>query len=98
MGGRDLLALSDAEMRAVRGSEIAMIFQEPMTSLNPVLTVGEQIAEVLRRHRSMGRAAAAVESLRLLCTGRIALRDAVVEFDGAPLQAPLQLAAKRLPA
>src|SRR5579885_1522772 len=43
--GQDLLALSEAEMREIRGNRIAMIFQEPMTSLNPVLTVGEQIAE-----------------------------------------------------
>src|ERR1700674_3345711 len=43
--GRDLLALSDSEMRAIRGNEISMIFQEPMTSLNPVLTIGRQIGE-----------------------------------------------------
>ena len=49
--GRDLLALSEAEMRAVRGNEISMIFQEPMTSLNPVLTIGRQIAETLVLHR-----------------------------------------------
>jgi oligopeptide/dipeptide ABC transporter ATP-binding protein len=48
--GRDLLALSDADMRAIRGNRIAMIFQEPMSALNPVLTVGEQIAEVVRVH------------------------------------------------
>ena len=45
-GGRDLLALSEQEMCGVRGKEISMIFQEPMTSLNPVLTIGEQVAEV----------------------------------------------------
>jgi peptide/nickel transport system ATP-binding protein len=56
--GRDLLTLSEAEMRAVRGNEIGMIFQEPMTSLNPLLTVGEQIAEVTRLHRGLGRKAA----------------------------------------
>jgi peptide/nickel transport system ATP-binding protein len=49
---RDLLALPEAEMRRVRGNDIAMIFQEPMTSLNPVMTVGSQIAEVLRYHLS----------------------------------------------
>src|ERR1041384_3191720 len=46
-GGRDLLALTEREMRDVRGNEISMIFQEPMTSLNPVLTVGRQIAEAI---------------------------------------------------
>src|SRR2546423_8019949 len=51
--GKDLLKLSDAEMRQMRGDDIAMIFQDPMTSLNPVFTVGEQIAEALRLHRKM---------------------------------------------
>ncbi|HSV33566.1 MAG TPA: ABC transporter ATP-binding protein [Pyrinomonadaceae bacterium] len=53
--GRDLLKLSNAEMRAVRGDDIAMIFQDPMTSLNPVFTVGEQIGEALRLHRKLSR-------------------------------------------
>src|SRR5216684_1512509 len=53
--GRDLLKLSNAEMRAVRGNDVAMIFQDPMTSLNPVFTVGEQIAEALRLHRQLSR-------------------------------------------
>src|SRR5919112_5343463 len=53
--GRDLLKLSDAEMREMRGDDIAMIFQDPMTSLNPVFTVGEQISEALRLHRKLSR-------------------------------------------
>jgi len=53
--GKDLLKLSDAEMRQMRGDDIAMIFQDPMTSLNPVFTVGEQIAEALRLHRKLSR-------------------------------------------
>src|ERR1041384_3060522 len=53
--GKDLLKLSDEEMRDMRGDDIAMIFQDPMTSLNPVYTVGEQIAEALRLHRKMTR-------------------------------------------
>src|SRR5881394_2203644 len=68
-GGRDLLALSEPDMRKVRGNEISMIFQEPMTSLNPVLTVGSQIAEALVLHRGLARndaAARAVEMLRLV--------------------------------
>src|SRR5438067_6479652 len=53
--GRSLLELSNREMRDVRGNDIAMIFQDPMTSLNPVFTVGEQIAEALRLHRNLSR-------------------------------------------
>jgi oligopeptide/dipeptide ABC transporter ATP-binding protein len=52
--GRDLLALSENEMRGVRGKDIAMIFQEPMTSLNPVFTVGEQIVEAVQLHQKVG--------------------------------------------
>ena len=51
--GRDLLKVSNAEMRHIRGNRIAMVFQEPMTSLNPVLTIGYQIAEALILHRDM---------------------------------------------
>ena len=53
--GKELLSLSDKEMRAIRGNDISMIFQEPMTSLNPVLTVGKQIGETLRLHRRLGQ-------------------------------------------
>jgi len=69
--GRELLTASEGEMRTVRGDSIAMIFQEPMTSLNPVLTVGFQIAEALIRHRGLSRAAAEAEVLRLLDKVRI---------------------------
>src|SRR5687768_9918899 len=67
--GRDLLTLSDREIRRVRGNRIAMIFQEPMTALNPVFTVGDQIAEVVRVHGTGTRAEAwarAVEMLTLM--------------------------------
>jgi oligopeptide/dipeptide ABC transporter ATP-binding protein len=64
--GRDLLQLSDAEMRQVRGGDIGMIFQEPMTSLNPVLTIGRQITETLEQHRGADRAAAQARALELL--------------------------------
>ena len=67
--GRDLLGLGEAEMREVRGNEISMIFQEPMTSLNPVLTIGHQIAETLTLHQGLDRRAAlakAVDMLRLV--------------------------------
>ena len=55
LAGTDLLRLSDEEMRAVRGKDIAMIFQEPMTSLNPVLTIGGQIAEAALLHEKINR-------------------------------------------
>ena len=67
--GRDLLELSEPEMRKIRGDAISMIFQEPMTSLNPVLTIGHQIAEALVLHRGLSRDAAqarAIEMLRLV--------------------------------
>ncbi|WP_348981049.1 ABC transporter ATP-binding protein [Azospirillum sp. TSO5] len=65
-GPRDLLTATQKEMRAIRGKEIAMIFQEPMTSLNPVFTIGDQIGETLTLHEGMGKAAAAAEARRLL--------------------------------
>jgi len=64
--GKDLLHLSAGEIRKICGKEIAMIFQEPMSSLNPVFTVGDQIAEVLRIHLDMGRKEARVRVLELL--------------------------------
>ena len=65
-GDEDLFQVSEARMREVRGNRISMIFQEPMTSLNPVYTVGEQIAEALRLHRNMSRAQARAQALELL--------------------------------
>ena len=64
--GRDLLGLSEAEMRDIRGNVISMIFQEPMTSLNPVLTIGRQIAETLTLHRGLGRTAAYARAVEML--------------------------------
>jgi peptide/nickel transport system ATP-binding protein len=69
LGGKDLLKLSEEEMRRVRGNDISMIFQEPMTSLNPVMTIGKQISEALILHRDMDKNAAykrAVEMLDLV--------------------------------
>ena len=63
---RSLLSLPEREMRAIRGQDIAMIFQEPMTALNPLITVGRQIAEVLQLKKGLTRAEAAQESVRLL--------------------------------
>jgi peptide/nickel transport system ATP-binding protein len=89
--GRDLLKASDAEMRAIRAKEIAMVFQEPMTSLNPVYAVGEQIAEVVRLHERLGRRAAldrAVEMLQLVRIPRPEqrVRDYPHQFSGGMRQ------------
>ena len=64
--GKDLLELSEAEMRRIRGSRISMIFQEPMTSLNPVFTIGEQIGEVFITHERMKKKAARMKAIELL--------------------------------
>ena len=64
--GRDLLKLREAQMRRIRGNRIGMVFQEPMTSLNPLFTVGDQVAEVLRIHRSASRREAAREAVGML--------------------------------
>src|ERR1700690_4092730 len=64
--GRDLLQLSEREMRAIRGNDISMIFQEPMTSLNPVLTVGRQIGETLRIHQGLDKQAAEARAIEML--------------------------------
>ena len=82
--GRSLLQLSNREMRAVRGDDIAMIFQDPMTSLNPVFTVGEQIAEALRLHRKLSHKdarAAAVAAMR-----EVSIPDPEVRADDYPHQ------------
>jgi peptide/nickel transport system ATP-binding protein/oligopeptide transport system ATP-binding protein len=82
--GKDLLRLSDADMRQMRGDDIAMIFQDPMTSLNPVFTVGEQIAEALRLHRKLSRKdarRATVEAMR-----EVAIPDPARRVDDYPHQ------------
>ncbi|HEX5833605.1 MAG TPA: ABC transporter ATP-binding protein [Pyrinomonadaceae bacterium] len=82
--GKDLLRLSDAEMRQMRGDDIAMIFQDPMTSLNPVYTVGEQIAEALRLHRKLSRKdarQATIDAMR-----EVAIPDPARRSDDYPHQ------------
>jgi oligopeptide transport system ATP-binding protein len=64
--GKDLTKLSEREMQGIRGSEIAMIFQDPMTSLNPTMTVGKQITEGLRKHQNLSSSAAKVRAIELL--------------------------------
>jgi peptide/nickel transport system ATP-binding protein len=89
--GRNLMALPQSEMRAVRGAEIAMIFQDPMTALTPVYTVGWQIAEQLRAHRKMTRQEARRRSIELLAEVGIPNPDRRVdeyphEFSGGMRQ------------
>ena len=71
LAGRDLLKISEEEMRDVRGNEISMIFQEPMTSLNPVMTIGKQISEALILHRDMDRKQAMKRAVEMLDLVRI---------------------------
>ena len=71
LGGKDILSLPERQMRAVRGNDVAMIFQEPMTSLNPLFTVGRQISEALLCHQNISRAEAKAETIRLLEKVRI---------------------------
>jgi peptide/nickel transport system ATP-binding protein len=66
LDGRELVTLDEAEMRDVRGNEISMIFQEPMTSLNPVMTIGAQIAETLRLHQDLSKSAAMEKTIDML--------------------------------
>ena len=89
--GRDLLELSDEEIRQVRGNRIAMIFQEPMTSLNPVLTIGRQIAEPVEVHRNMPLKEALEKAKELLGKVQIAdsgtrIRDYPHQFSGGMRQ------------
>jgi peptide/nickel transport system ATP-binding protein len=89
--GRDLVSLGLEQMRAIRSKEIGIVFQEPMTSLNPVYTVGEQIAEVVRQHEGIGRRAAlekTVEMLRLvhIPTAERRVHDYPHQFSGGMRQ------------
>lgn len=82
--GRDLLALSEREMEDVRGNQIAMIFQEPMTSLNPVMTVGRQVSEAIRRHGKVSVDTARRQSIALF--DRVRIASAANRFDEYPHQ------------
>ena len=84
LGGTDVLSLPEKAMQDIRGNEIAMIFQEPMTSLNPVLSVGRQIAESIIRHRRVSKAEARTETVRLL--ERVRIPAAASRFDEYPHQ------------
>jgi peptide/nickel transport system ATP-binding protein len=81
LDGRDIAGLRERELGRIRGRDISMIFQEPMTSLNPVFTVGYQISEVLRRHEGMSRSRARTRAIELLDLVRIpAARSRVDEY------------------
>jgi peptide/nickel transport system ATP-binding protein len=80
--GADLLKLSAAEMREIRGNRISMIFQEPMTSLNPAFTIGDQIVEGIVRHRRIGRDAAKRQAIEML--ERVRMPSAERRFDDYP--------------
>ena len=75
LDGQNLLTLSEKKMQAIRGNQIAMIFQEPMTSLNPVFTVGYQLTEALRRHQGMNKKEAWARAIEMLNLVRIAEPD-----------------------
>jgi oligopeptide transport system ATP-binding protein len=83
-GGRDLMRLSEDEMREVRGGAIGMVFQEPMTSLNPVLTIGRQITETLEQHRGMDHGAARRRAMELLAV--VGIADAARRLKQYPHQ------------
>jgi oligopeptide/dipeptide ABC transporter ATP-binding protein len=82
--GRDLLKLRNEEMRRIRGNEISMIFQEPMTSLNPVFTVGNQIGEAIRLHQGLGKRATRQKTIEMLRLVKIA--DPESRVDAYPHQ------------
>ncbi|KAA6476757.1 ABC transporter ATP-binding protein [Agrobacterium rhizogenes] len=84
LNGREILSLPDNEMRKVRGKDIAMIFQEPMTSLNPIFTIGRQISEALTCHGDISKAEAKAETIRLL--EKVRIPNAVSRFDEYPHQ------------
>jgi microcin C transport system ATP-binding protein len=83
-GGKDLLSASENELRAVRGNDVTMIFQEPMTSLNPLHVIEEQIGEVLKLHQGMSRKDARARTLELLA--QVGIRDAEKRLDAYPHQ------------
>ncbi len=84
LNGRELLSLPEEEMRRVRGNDISMIFQEPMTSLNPIFPIGKQIAEALTVHKDISKAEAKAEVIRLL--EKVRIPNAKGRFDEYPHQ------------
>ena len=79
LNGQELLGLPEAQLCRIRGNRVAMVFQEPMTALNPVHSIGEQVAEPLRWHRGLSRTAARAQATSLL--ERVGISDAARRFD-----------------
>jgi peptide/nickel transport system ATP-binding protein len=84
LNGHDVLSLSERQMRQVRGNDASMIFQEPMTSLNPIFTIGRQISEALTCHGSVSKAQARAETIRLL--EKVRIPNAAARFEEYPHQ------------
>lgn len=84
LAGRELVGLPESELQQLRGNQIAMIFQEPLSSLNPAFTVGDQISEVLRTHRGLSKSAARKETLELLA--HVQIPDPERRIDQYPHQ------------
>ncbi len=82
--GRDLLQMSEAQLREIRGRDVAMIFQDPMTCLNPFMTIGKQLVEPLMYHKKVSKAEAKKRALELL--GEVGIRDPESTFDNFPHQ------------
>src|SRR5207244_1248787 len=101
--GRDLLRLDERRMRALRGAGLGMVFQEPMTALNPVFTVGSQVAEAVRLHRPVSRRAAWTRAVELLgevaimYAGRIAEHASVLDVFDHPLHPYTQALFRSMP-
>jgi oligopeptide/dipeptide ABC transporter ATP-binding protein len=84
LAGRELVGLSEDELRNIRGSDVSMIFQEPMTALNPVFTVGSQMTDVLRRHKQLSPGQARREAIDML--GKVGIPAAAKRIDEYPHQ------------
>ncbi len=82
--GQDILSLPERKLRPIRGGEIAMIFQEPMTSLNPLLTIGVQLTETLKAHTNLGRAARRARAIEML--DHVGIPDPASRLDAYPHQ------------
>jgi len=82
--GRDLLTMADSDLRDLRGSDVTMVFQDPLSSLNPVLSLGRQITEVLERHRGLGRDAARKEAVAAL--EKVGIPDPEARLSNYPHQ------------
>jgi peptide/nickel transport system ATP-binding protein len=84
LNGQELLGLPEAQLCKIRGDRVAMVFQEPMTALNPVHSIGDQVSEPLLLHRGLSRSAARAQAIRLL--ERVGIADAARRFDAYPHQ------------